>query len=94
MPPSPRRWWRCGCRACPPGGSSGSPAAAAAAIAGDDDGRKRVVGFDVFDTESYAGWKSFLSSLRARGMDGVRLVVSDDHCGLRKASPRSSRAPR
>lgn len=67
------------------GDGGASSAAAVTAIACDDDGRKRVVGFDVFDTESYAGWKSFLSSLRARGMDGVRLVVSDDHCGLRKA---------
>lgn len=56
------------------GDGGASSAAAAAAIACDDDGRKRMVGFDVFDTESYAGWKSFLSSLRARGMDGVRLV--------------------
>lgn len=28
MPPSPRRWWRCGCRACPPGaGRAGRPRA-------------------------------------------------------------------
>lgn len=69
---------------CRESGASTS-AAAVTAIACGDDGRRRVVGFDVFDTESYAAWKSFPSSLRARGLDGVRLVVSDDHCGLRKA---------
>ncbi|MCQ5106047.1 transposase, partial [Eggerthella lenta] len=40
---------------------------------------KRFVGVDCVDTESHAGWKAFLSGLRARGVDGVRLVVSDAH---------------
>ena len=40
---------------------------------------------DCVDTESHAGWKAFLSGLRARGVDGVRLVVSDAHEGLAKA---------
>ena len=42
-------------------------------------------GVDCVDTESHAGWKAFLSGLRARGVDGVRLVVSDAHEGLAKA---------
>ena len=43
------------------------------------------LGVDCVDTESHAGWKAFLSGLRARGVDGVRLVVSDAHEGLAKA---------
>lgn len=55
------------------------------AIGLDDTGHKRFLGVDCVDTESYAGWKAFLSDLRARGVDGVRLVVSDSHEGLAKA---------
>ena len=55
------------------------------AIGLDDTGHKRFVGVDCVDTESHAGWKAFLSGLRARGVDGVRLVVSDAHEGLAKA---------
>lgn len=39
----------------------------------------------VTDTESYDGWKSFLLSLRARGVDGVICVTSDAHEGLKRA---------
>ena len=55
------------------------------AIGLDDTGHKRFVGVDCVDTESHAGWKAFLSGLRARGVDGVRLVVSDAHPGLVRA---------
>lgn len=55
------------------------------AIALDGDGRKRLVGLDVVDVESYADWREFVSSLRARGLSGVVLVVSDDHPGLVRA---------
>lgn len=37
------------------------------------------------DTETYDGWKSFLLSLRARGIDGVICVTSDAHEGLKRA---------
>ena len=35
--------------------------------------------------ESQSSWKPFLEQLRARGLRGVQLVLSDDHSGLRKA---------
>ena len=55
------------------------------AIGLDDTGHKRFLGVDCADTESYADWKAFLADLRSRGVDGVRLVVSDAHEGLAKA---------
>src|SRR3546814_1505050 len=41
-----------------------------------------VLGFEVGDTESQPFWTTFLRSLKARGMDGVKLVISDAHTGL------------
>ena len=46
------------------------------------DGRREVLGFDVGDTESQPFWTTFLRSLKARGLEGVRLVISDAHTGL------------
>ncbi len=45
-------------------------------------GRREVLGFAVGDSETRAFWTGFLRSLRSRGLDGVRLVVSDSHAGL------------
>lgn len=52
------------------------------AIGMGEDGRKEFLGCDLVDTESHESWRAFLSGLRARGLRGVRLVVSDDHAGL------------
>jgi putative transposase len=49
------------------------------------DGRREVLGFDVGDSENEAFWTEFLRGLRTRGLDGVRLVMSDAHTGLKKA---------
>jgi putative transposase len=46
------------------------------------DGGREVLGLDVASTEDGAGWLAFLRSLTARGLCGVRLVVSDAHRGL------------
>ncbi len=50
-----------------------------------DDGHREVLGFDVGDSENGAFWTSFLRSLKARGLGGVLLVVSDAHEGLKTA---------
>ncbi len=47
------------------------------------DGNREVLGLAVGDSEDKAFWTSFLRSLRARGLAGVRLVISDAHEGLR-----------
>jgi len=44
-----------------------------------------VLGLAVGDSEDTAFWTSFLRSLRARGLGGVQLVISDAHQGLRAA---------
>ncbi|MDA8281700.1 MAG: IS256 family transposase [Actinomycetota bacterium] len=48
-------------------------------------GDREVLGVEVGDSEDGAFWTSFLRSLRARGLSGVRLVVSDHHLGLKAA---------
>jgi len=50
-----------------------------------ETGRREVLGLDVGEAESEAFWREFLRSLRARGLRGVRLCVSDAHEGLRSA---------
>jgi putative transposase len=46
------------------------------------DGNREVLGLDVGDSEDEVFWTTFLRSLRDRGLEGVRLVISDAHAGL------------
>jgi putative transposase len=48
-------------------------------------GEREVLGLDVGPSEHGAFWTSFLRSLVARGLSGVRLVTSDSHRGLKSA---------
>jgi transposase-like protein len=52
------------------------------AVGVDADGGREVLGLDVASGEDGAGWLAFLRSLTARGLSGVKLVVSDAHRGL------------
>jgi transposase-like protein len=49
------------------------------------DGYREILGVDVVTTEDGAGWLAFIKSLTARGLTGVRLVISDAHTGLKDA---------
>jgi putative transposase len=49
------------------------------------DGGREVLGCEVGDSEDGAFWTAFLRSLKARGLGGVQLVVSDAHTGLKQA---------
>jgi putative transposase len=49
------------------------------------DGNREVLGCAVGHSEDGAFWTEFLRSLRARGLKGVRLVISDQHLGLKAA---------
>lgn len=49
------------------------------------DGGREVLGLAVGDSEDGAFWTAFLRSLRARGLGGVQLVISDAHEGLKGA---------
>jgi transposase-like protein len=46
------------------------------------EGERQVLGVSVSLSEHEAHWKAFLKSLKDRGMNGVKLVTSDDHAGL------------
>jgi putative transposase len=48
-------------------------------------GDREVLGLDVGDSEDGAFWTAFLKDLRARGLTGVQLVISDHHLGLKHA---------
>lgn len=52
------------------------------------DGNREVLGLDVGDSEDEVFWTQFLRSLKDRGLDGVHLVISDAHTGLKKAIAR------
>lgn len=55
------------------------------AFAVHESGRREVIGIEIAEAETEAGWAAFLRELRARGLQGVRLCVSDDHLGLKAA---------
>jgi putative transposase len=50
-----------------------------------EKGDREVLGLAVGDSEDGAFWTAFLRSLRARGLAGVQLVISDAHEGLKGA---------
>jgi putative transposase len=56
--------------------------AAVVATAVNADGHREILGLDVLTSEDGAGWTAFLRDLVARGLQGIRLVISDDHTGL------------
>ena len=45
-------------------------------------GAREILGTELFTTEDGAGWTAFLRGLVARGLSGVRMVISDAHPGL------------
>lgn len=49
----------------------------------DWEGRRQVLVVEYAQRESQSSWKDFLLGLKKRGLTGVRLVVSDDHTGLK-----------
>ena len=49
------------------------------------DGKRRVLGVSVSLSEAQEHWRNFLDSLLERGLTGVKLIISDDHAGMRKA---------
>ena len=59
--------------------------AAIIAVGVNTDGRREVLGMKIGASEAETFWADFLRSLRARGLRGVKLVVSDAHEGIRSA---------
>ena len=50
-----------------------------------ESGYREVIALDVGEAETEAFWRSFLRSLVKRGLNGVQLVISDAHAGLKNA---------
>ena len=48
-------------------------------------GKRQILGVSVSLSEAEVHWRQFLESLVARGLQGVELIISDAHTGLRKA---------
>jgi len=55
------------------------------AIGIDWEGRRRILGVELAGRESATSWREFLLGLKARGLCGVRMAVTDDHAGLKRA---------
>ena len=49
------------------------------------DGRRCVLGVELANRESRSTWRDLLLKLKERGLQGVELVVSDSHEGLKQA---------
>lgn len=55
------------------------------AIGVNENGEREILGFDIGMTENGPFWTEFLRTLMARGLKGVKLVISDAHEGLKGA---------
>jgi len=62
--------------------------AAIVAVAVNTDGRREVLGIAVMPSEAEAFWDEFLRSLADRGLRGVKLIIADDHKGLKAAASK------
>jgi transposase-like protein len=62
--------------------------AAVIAMGVNADGRRELLRLAVGDSESEGFWKTFIGSLKERGLTGVKVVISDAHVGLTKAIRR------
>jgi putative transposase len=58
------------------------------AVGVNADGRREVLGIATGASEAEPFWTAFLRSLADRGLRGVKLVIADDHKGLRAAATR------
>jgi putative transposase len=58
------------------------------AVGVNTGGRREVLGVATGASEAEVFWKGFPRSLADRGLRGVRLVVADDHKGLRAAAAK------
>ena len=54
----------------------------------DTDGRREIIGLGLGPSDAETFWMDFLRGLKARGLDGTKLVISDADSGLRAAIER------
>jgi putative transposase len=55
------------------------------AVGVNEEGYREVLGISCSLSEAEVHWRSFLESLMRRGLKGVKLLISDDHAGLKSA---------
>jgi len=55
------------------------------ATGGKSDNKRAVLGTFVSLSEAGTHWRSFLERLLKRGLEGVQLIISDDHAGMEAA---------
>lgn len=58
------------------------------AIGISGSGHREILGLKVGDSESESSWSAYFAWLKDRGLQGVDILVSDDHRGLVKAVHR------
>lgn len=66
-------------------GGSVSSAAVLVAVGVNELGFRSVLGVSVSRSEAEVHWRTFLEELRKRELHGMKLIVSDDHAGLKQA---------
>jgi len=49
------------------------------------DGHRRVLGVSVSHSEAEVHWRAFFESLTARGLHGLKMIISDSHSGMQAA---------
>lgn len=62
--------------------------AAIVAVGVNLDGRREVLGVAAQPSEAEVFWDAFLRSLADRGLRGVKLIIADDHKGLKAAAAK------
>lgn len=60
-------------------------AAVLIAVGVDGSGHRKVLGVSISLGEQEIHWRAFLESLVKRGLRGMKLIISDDHSGLKAA---------
>jgi len=55
------------------------------AVGVNPEGKREILGVSVSLSEHEVHWRTFLESLKGRGLEGVQLITSDDHPGLKAA---------
>ena len=55
------------------------------ALGVNDEGQREILGISASSSEAEVHWRAFFESLCRRGLNGVELIISDDHKGLKNA---------
>ena len=52
------------------------------------EGKREILGASASLSEAEVHWRVFLETLVKRGLNGIKLIIADDHVGLKKARQR------